>query len=55
MNGAGTRGSYTGRGVAREGKTLLEGYRQEVMTGFEKDHPLYNPVSLHAEISTFSL
>jgi hypothetical protein len=55
MNGAETRRSYTGRGVAPEGKVLMEGYRQEVMTGFEKDHPLYNPVSFHAEISTFSL
>lgn len=28
------------------GKTVLEGYRQEILTGFEEEKPRYNPVSL---------
>lgn len=28
------------------GRTVLEGYRQDIMTGFEEEKPRYNPVSL---------
>ena len=26
------------------GKTLVEGYRKDILNGFEQDKPLYNPV-----------
>lgn len=28
------------------GKTLVEGYRKDIITGFERDHPRFNPVRL---------
>ncbi|EEU45864.1 uncharacterized protein NECHADRAFT_59892 [Fusarium vanettenii 77-13-4] len=27
------------------GKTLVEGYRKDILTGFEKEHPRYNPMN----------
>lgn len=29
------------------GKTFVEGYRSDIMNGFEKEHRLYNPVRSH--------
>jgi hypothetical protein len=41
-------GSRDLRGQAPEasGRTILEGYRQDILTGFEPEKPRYNPVSL---------
>ena len=58
MNGGANRemyGSNAGRGsppqgsppsiVRIPGKTLVEGYRKDILNGFEKENPRYNPVS----------
>lgn len=38
-------GSGNGNGVGLVGgKTLVEGYRKEILNGFDQDKPLYNPV-----------
>lgn len=31
---------------APTGKALVEGYRKDILNGFEKDHPRYNPVRI---------
>jgi hypothetical protein len=28
------------------GKALVEGYRKDILTGFEKERPRYNPVRM---------
>lgn len=38
-------GNGNGAGLVG-GKTLVEGYRKEILNGFEQDKPLYNPVCL---------
>ena len=35
----------TARSVAPTGKSLVEGYRKDILSGFEKERPQYNPVS----------
>lgn len=55
MNGTGTRKGYgfdAGRlsparaaGGAAGGRTLVEGYRKDILGNFEKEKPRYNPVS----------
>jgi hypothetical protein len=52
MNAYAPEGSPYGYGPSRlsppapspSGKTLVEGYRKDILTGFEKEHPRYNPV-----------
>ncbi|KAM0427026.1 hypothetical protein ACHAPT_007924 [Fusarium lateritium] len=53
MNAYATEGSPYGYGPSRlsppapspSGKTLVEGYRKDILTGFEKEHPRYNPMN----------
>ena len=54
MNGAATREGY-GYNAGRlspptdsliPGKTLVEGYRKDIVNGFEKEKPRYNPVRI---------
>jgi len=33
-----------GPGPGPNGKTLVEGYRKDIIVGFEKEKPRYNPV-----------
>ena len=37
--------STNGRSGEASGKVVLDGYRQEIMNGFETDKPRFNPVS----------
>ncbi len=59
MNGAGTRRGYGGGGggyetgrlspaqaVMPSGRAMMEGYRKDIVNGFEKEKPRYNPVRL---------
>ncbi|KAM6536795.1 hypothetical protein FALCPG4_002779 [Fusarium falciforme] len=53
MNAYAPEGSPYGYGPSRlsppapspSGKTLVEGYRKDILTGFEKEHPRYNPMN----------
>ncbi|KAJ4316411.1 hypothetical protein N0V84_007848 [Fusarium piperis] len=53
MNAYAPEGSPYGYGPSRlsppapspSGKTLVEGYRKDIITGFEKEHPRYNPMN----------
>ena len=42
-SGGGGGGGNNGVGLVG-GKTLVEGYRKDILSGFEQDKPLYNPV-----------
>lgn len=54
MNGVGTRQVYGYEpedyaplpAIEPSGRHMVEGYRQEVMDGFQGDKPLYNPVGV---------
>ncbi|KAF5006115.1 hypothetical protein FDECE_7487 [Fusarium decemcellulare] len=53
MNAYATEGGPYGYGSSRlsppapspSGKTLVEGYRKDILTGFEKEHPRFNPMN----------
>ncbi len=52
MNGAGTRKGYgyeperlpPALAVGPSGRAMVEGYRKDILNGFEKEQPRYNPV-----------
>ncbi len=39
------------RGPELNGRTVLEGYRPDIMNGFEGEKPRYNPVSVSYRLS----
>lgn len=45
----GAQGQIGQRGGAQEpsGRVVLEGYREDIMNGFEAPKPMFNPVSRH--------
>lgn len=62
MNGTGIqdgRAGYGGRNMLPNrlkfaepgGKTLMEGYRKDVLSEFETDKPIYNPVSTPSRVA----
>lgn len=54
FGGPGTQTNGAGNGDVRmmsptspTGKTLLEGYGDQILNGFQQEKPRYNPVSIH--------